>query len=118
MKNLIGHKVLITSTSWFFAPDGRQYRAVFGVLVAIHTSQDTLGFTPSRTHTNWYVQVGNVTIAGCQVLQCVKTDECDTGAVEDYSCDRTVDRQHTPGEDPRLKNSEMYVRPSMIYRAK
>lgn len=68
MKHLIGKKVLATTQNWFHRPDGTQARAVWGTLKAIHTTQETLGFTPSRAHTNWVVEIGNMIITGCQIL--------------------------------------------------
>lgn len=68
MKNLIGKNVLITTSNWFVGHDGLEYKAVWGKLKAIHTTQETLGFTPSRQNTNWFIEVGNMIIAGCQVM--------------------------------------------------
>lgn len=68
MKHLIGKNVLVTTQNWFVADDGLEYKALWGKLKAIHTTQDTLGFTPSRQNTNWFVEIGGMVIAGCQVL--------------------------------------------------
>lgn len=111
MKELIGKKVLVTTQGWFIAPNGVQYKGAFGVLKAIHTSESTLGFTPSRTHTNWYLQVGNITIAGCQVLYCVESNECNLGMVEDFSIERTH------GDLIIGRNAEKFNRGSYIYNA-
>jgi hypothetical protein len=81
----IGCKVLITVDNWFFAPDGRQYRAVFGTLKAIRTALDSLGFNPGPRSATWYVEVGRVTIAGCQVHYAVRTDECNLLQAMDYT---------------------------------
>lgn len=66
----LGNKFLITTDNWFFAPDGRQYRAVWGK-VNVFSSDDTLGIKTNMRSTNWYVIVGEgnkqVVIAGCQV---------------------------------------------------
>jgi len=113
MINNIGKKVLITSVSWFFAPDGKQYKAVFGTLKVIHTSQETLGFTPSRTHTNWYLEVGNMNLAGCQVLHLVQANEVNTNEVVDFTTDRT----HATDYKEVDRKAEDYLRPSYIYRA-
>lgn len=111
--NLINKKVLITCREWFVAPDGRQYKAVHGTLTSINTSETTLGFTPSRTHTNWYIQIGNMTIAGCQVVYCVESDSVNFDLVTDYTTERTV-QEHFPVT--HLK-AEEYLRPSYIYDA-
>jgi hypothetical protein len=77
-----GDKALITCDNWFIAPDGRQYRAVFGTVRAVRTAEDSLGVKPNGRSTNWYVEVGNMTIAGCQVHYWVKTEKCHLGDVE------------------------------------
>lgn len=68
MKHYIGEKVLVTTNGWFYGPDGKSYRAIWGTLKAVHTTNDTLGFTPSRNNTNWMAEIGGAMIAGCQVL--------------------------------------------------
>lgn len=77
----IGDKVLITTNGWFYAPDGKQYNAVFGTLQAIKSDVETLGIRTNARSTNWYVQVGRVTIAGCQVYYAVRTDDVYLGDV-------------------------------------
>lgn len=110
MKKLIGKKVLVTTNGWFVAPDGKQYKSAFGTLEAIHTSEDTLGFTPSRTHTNWYLQVGGLQVAGCQVLYCIESETCELGEVTDF----TVERTH---QVAATHHAETYKRGSYIYNA-
>ena len=64
-----GQKYLITTSGWFYGPDGSQYRAAWGVCEAVSAKQE-LGFEP-RHGTNWFVRVGegsqSVIIAGCQI---------------------------------------------------
>ena len=79
----IGDKVLITTNAWFFAPDGRNYRAVFGTVKAIHTDEHALGIKTNRNSTNWYVEIGSVLIAGCQVHYAVRCDTCNFAEVID-----------------------------------
>lgn len=83
----IGVKALITADNWFIAPDGRTYRAVFGTVKAVRTSEETLGVRTNAKSTNWYVEIGNMTLAGCQVHYAVKSDECNFGRVLDYKVD-------------------------------
>ena len=71
----VGDNVLVTTDNWFFAPDGRQYRAVWGELVGVFTDDEVLGIKTNRGSTNWYVVVGNMTVAGCQVHYAIKCDE-------------------------------------------
>lgn len=102
MKNLIGKNVLITTNNWFIGKDGRQYKAVWGALKQIHTTQETLGFTPSRQNTNWFIEVGNMVIAGCQVLYMDACEKPNTDKAPDWSADAA-------------NGSIEYLRPSMIY---
>lgn len=87
MKQHLNKKVLVTTSAWFYAPDGKQYRAVFGTLKAIHETKETLGFTPNRHHANWVIEIGDMLITGCQVLYCVQTDECNTGRADHSTYD-------------------------------
>lgn len=75
MRPNVGEKYLITTDNWFFAPDGEQYRAVFGTVNGINKDEDTLGIKTNRGSTNWYVMIGNMIIAGCQIHYCLKTDK-------------------------------------------
>ena len=75
MKNLIGENVLITCGNWFYAPDGKQYRAVWGPLFSISEAKDKLGFSPGRAHANWFIEIGNMVITGCQVNYCLHCPE-------------------------------------------
>jgi len=76
MKN--GLRYLVTTSSYFYGPDGKPYRAAWGVL-EVQESKQVFGFTPSRQHANWYVTIGKgdraVTIAGCEVLYAVRLDD-------------------------------------------
>ncbi len=65
--NWLGKKVLITTDAWFYAPDGECYKAAHGTLVAVLNDQETLGIRSNARSTNWYVQVGNLLVAGCQI---------------------------------------------------
>jgi hypothetical protein len=71
----INKKVLVTTTNWFYGTDGKQYRALYGTLKAVHQAENVLGFKPDRAHTNWFVEIGSMMIAGCQVLYCLQLNE-------------------------------------------
>jgi hypothetical protein len=86
----VGDKVLVTCDNWFYAPNGQHYRAVFGTVRAVRTAEDTLGVRPNGKSTNWYVEVGNMTIAGCQVHYVVKTDRCDLGTTCSWTEEKGV----------------------------
>ena len=89
--NLLNKKVLITTSGWFFAPDGRQYRAIYGTLKSITDAKDLIGFTPSRSHANWVFQVGTASIMGCQVMYVL---ECDKPPTFQPITERTFSSEH------------------------
>ena len=76
MKLELDNLYLITSNNWFYAPDGELYRAVFGTVTAILADDEALGIRTNRGSTNWYVVIGNMMIAGCEVQHCIKTEWC------------------------------------------
>lgn len=71
----LGKKYLITTDGWFFGPDGESYKAVFGTVTGVRSDKESLGIKTNRHSTDWYVIVGNMMIAGCQVHYCIQTDE-------------------------------------------
>lgn len=99
-------KYLITTDDWFYAPDGRTYKSVFGE-VEVLNDNNTLGIKTNARATNWYAKVGteenHVLIAGCQIHYAVKTDCVKLSDVDDYSVDNGVCKK--------------YSRPSNIYIA-
>lgn len=71
----IGSQVLITCDNWFYAPDGQSYRAVWGTVKGIRQDSDVLGIKTNARSTNWYLEIGNMILAGCQIhyaLECGK----------------------------------------------
>lgn len=99
----IGKTALITTDNWFIAPDGKQYRAVFGVVKAVLSSEATLGVRTNAKSTNWYVVIGNLTIAGCQIHYAIRADKAHFDEAEHW--------EHSP--TGLLK----YDTPSRIYNA-
>lgn len=71
----IGKRYLVNTTDWFFAPDGESYKAAFGTLRGIYSSEETLGVRTNAKSTNWYVQIGGMTIAGCQIHYVIRADD-------------------------------------------
>ena len=73
-----GKKHLVTTQSWFFGPDGNQYRAIWGT-VQVKEAKDHYGFTPNRHHANWIVEIGDgdkkATVTGCEVLYALRCEE-------------------------------------------
>lgn len=85
-------KYLITTDNWFIAPDTKQYKSVWGNVVAL---EDTfLGIKTNRNSSNWFLQVGSdtnhVIIAGCQIHYAVRSDKTpNCEPVEDWQADST-----------------------------
>jgi hypothetical protein len=73
-----GKRYLITTDDWFFAPDGEQYKSVWGTC-SILNIKEIFGFDPLRPSTNWYVFVGSINshviIAGCRVHYAVRCEQ-------------------------------------------
>lgn len=72
MKQYINHKILVTTNDWFYGPDGKQYRGVWGTLKGIHEAKESLGIIPSRAHANWFIEIGGMVIMGCRIMYLVK----------------------------------------------
>lgn len=68
----IGSTILITCDNWFFAPDGQSYRAVWGTVKAVRADNEVLGLKTNARSTNWYVEIGNMVVAGCQIHYAIK----------------------------------------------
>lgn len=60
---------LLVQCNWFYAPDGNQYKAVWGT-VRMMRFKGAFGFEP-KAGTNWWLRVGKgrtaVLVAGCQI---------------------------------------------------
>ena len=69
---------LLTLDRWIVAPDGEQYKAVFGKITAVSSAKDTLGIETNKDSTNWYVTIGSMIIAGCQIHYAIQTDKIST----------------------------------------
>lgn len=105
MLKFIDKKVLITTNDWFYGKDGRSYRAVHGTLKAVHEASIVLGFAPNRTHANWFIEVGEMMILGCQVLHVIECETVYESPVGDY----TIDPQSESGIKKFLRPSAIYV---------
>ena len=61
-------KYLITTDSWFYAPDGKEYKSVWGNVEIV--DDNIIGIKTNRNSSNWFAKVGNdkkqVIIEGCQ----------------------------------------------------
>ena len=96
----IGSKVLLTVDNWFFAPDGQNYRAVWGTIKGIRQDSEVLGLKTNARSTNWYIEIGNMIVAGCQIHYAVEcaapsfgpclTDDGKENASRIYNADATA----------------------------
>lgn len=85
MNYTIGKKYLITVDDWFYAPDGKQYHAVFGTIQGFHNSLETLGIKVNIRSADWYMSIGNgntMSIAGCRIHYAIQTDNCNLESVK------------------------------------
>ena len=82
MEYKVGDKFLITTGDWFLAPDGESYKAVFGTLKGIENSEEILKIKTNEKSTNWYLIIGNMIIAGCQIHYAIRTDKFNSNAVD------------------------------------
>lgn len=69
-------KYLITANCWFFAPDGKQYKAAWGDVEIF--DDKVLGVATNKNSTNWYAKIGSddkhVIMAGCQIHYAVRCE--------------------------------------------
>ena len=74
---IVTDKYLITTDSWFFAPDGNHYKSAWGNVIIL--GDDMLGIKTNARSANWYAQIGDnkrgVIIAGCQIHYAVRCPE-------------------------------------------
>lgn len=96
---------LITTDNWFYAPDGKQYKVVWGNVQI--TGDEVLGIKTNARSTNWYAKVGSddnhIIVAGCQIHYAVKCRKPNVEEVDDYTTDQS--------------GCVRYTRPSAIYIA-
>lgn len=86
-------KYLISTDSWFYGPDGEQYRAVWGDCEVI-LAKEELGFVPTHG-TNWFARIGrgagSIIIAGCHIHYAIEAPEPPTVISKVYT-DKATDR--------------------------
>ena len=91
----VGKTALITTDGWFYGPDGKNYRAVFGTIRAVKSSEEALGVRTNAKSTNWYVEIGCLTLAGCQIHYAVRCDSVSTGPVTDWTTHEGTLKEYT-----------------------
>lgn len=95
---------LITTTEWFYAPDGNTYRAVWGK-VKICKDEETLGIKTNIRSANWYAVVGEgekqTIVAGCQIhYACICNNTPFTGERKQLKVFESLGKQ----EEIRIEN--------------
>ncbi len=100
-------KYLITTDNWFIAPDGKQYRSVWGNVEVLE--DNFLGIKTNRNASNWFVKVGSednfMIVAGCQIHYAIKCEnKPNSEEVEDYHSSAEV-------------GSKLFMRPTQIWIA-
>ncbi|WP_273691684.1 hypothetical protein [Ketogulonicigenium vulgare] len=70
----IGKKYLISCDAFFMTPDGDSYQAVFGTVHGVQDAEQVLGIKTNSRSTNWYVVIGDMIIAGCQIHYAMRAD--------------------------------------------
>ncbi|RYH04115.1 hypothetical protein EU805_01715 [Salipiger sp. IMCC34102] len=74
----LGEKYLITTDSWFITPSGESFLSVFGTVHGVVDSTEVLGIRTNAKSTNWYVVIGDLIVAGCQIHYAVRCESFDT----------------------------------------
>lgn len=106
MKPEVGSTYVITTDNWFVAPDGNQYKAVFGTVHGIYNDEETLRIKTNRGSANWYVSIGNMTIAGCQIHYMIRSSCYNTNhAVRDIEYEGKIVRGYENA--PRIFNADL-----------
>lgn len=67
IEKYIGQKVLAQTSAYFVGPDGKDHNAIWGTLNGINKVPKELGFIPNRNMANWYYEIGDTVIMGCQI---------------------------------------------------
>jgi hypothetical protein len=94
----IGDNILVTTDAWFLAPDGESYRAVWGKLNQVSNSEDVLKIRTNNKSTNWYIVIGNMLVAGCQIHYLIKCDSVNLKPIKreiEYNGELKFERNNT-----------------------
>ena len=89
----VGDKIFVNLDNWIYTPDGKNCKAVFGTFKGVKKFEDVTGIKPTRS-TNWFLEIGNMIIAGCQIHYIFKTDYCWNGKYENWSYDNGVYKEY------------------------
>lgn len=101
----IGQNYLITTDAWLFAPDGENYRAAFGTVHAVVDSEAVLGLRTNRNSTNWYVVIGDMILAGCQIHYAVRAQRYNPAPTKTAEIDHEGQRMVSENATSRIYNA-------------
>lgn len=87
VEQMINNNVLITTDCWFVAPNGREYKSVYGKLIGVFEDKSITGLKTNSKSTNWYLQVGTMILAGCQIHYAINCEgeDVNLGLAEEYN---------------------------------
>ncbi len=102
----IGQKYLLTTDQWFFAPDGESYRSVFGTVHALVDSEVALGMKTNRNSTNWYVAIGDMIVAGCQIHYAMRANSVNQAPSKHVELDHEGKRTIAENALPRIYDAD------------
>jgi hypothetical protein len=94
LQELQGKNVLLTTNNWFYAPDGRLYRSVWGK-ISLKSDAETLGIKTNMRSTNWYAVIGSdekaLIVAGCQIhYVCLCNQKPNTDLIQELRFSETL----------------------------
>ncbi len=103
----VGEKALITTDDWFIAPDGQTYKAVHGTINAVLNDAEALGIKTNARSSNWFISIGNMLIAGCQIHYAIKCSSPDFEARPDAELSHDgVASEHQKWTTSRIFNAD------------
>lgn len=98
-------KYLITTDAWFYAPDGKKYKAVWGEVEIVEDK--FLGVVTNRNSSNWFAKVGvennHVVVAGCQIHYAVRCER------KPYTGEVTETIFENNKYNPTSRETEIYI---------
>lgn len=101
-----GNKYLIHTNEWFHASDGESYHAVFGTVQAVVDAETALGIRSNRNATNWYVAIGDMIVAGCQIHYAMRADSYNPAPSENAEIDHDGKRHKVKNATSRIYNAD------------
>lgn len=108
----IGKNYLVNTDEFFYAPDGQIYQAVWGEAKGIYEAEETLGISKVRG-AGWFIEVGNMMIAGCKAHYVMRCDTCsfepaiDSNTGEPFPVSRIYNANQATTRT--FKNNQLYT---------